>query len=409
MTDMTSMNNDDTRTEQENTSVRGLFLRKINLWLLAWPVGILMYATARLNTYIAEYVYARGIYRVYGTVVSFITGSLPFSLAELLLIVFPIALLIFIVIGIVRIVKGKGLRTIRLIELIRLLLIIAGLIFCWFMIGAGTNYYRYEYAHFSGLEQYMRKSSVEELYELCKELAGKAAVAREDAMEEAGRLRAEKGVGLSTDNTGDYDKTVFASAYSDRELANRSKEAMKKLGETVPVLKGYYPRPKGVFFSRFMSEFNITGVYFPWTVEANVNIDVPDYTIGAALCHELSHLRGFMREDEANFIGYLACVGSDCAELRYSGYMLALVYAGNRLYSDSPEMYRELFSTYSEGMVLDMRAHSAYWKQFEDTVLSEAGEKMNNAYLKANNQSDGTKSYGRMVDLLLAEYRAGRE
>ena len=46
-----------------------------------------------------------------------------------------------------------------------------------------------------------------------------------------------------------------------------------------------------------------------------------------------------------------------------------------------------------------------YWEQFEDTVLSTAGEKMNDTYLKANSVEDGTKSYGRMVDLLLAERR----
>ncbi|HPW41948.1 MAG TPA: DUF3810 family protein, partial [Bacillota bacterium] len=29
----------------------------------------------------------------------------------------------------------------------------------------------------------------------------------------------------------------------------------------------------------------------------------------------------------------------------------------------------------------------------------------NDKYLKANNQKDGVKSYGRMVDLLIAEHR----
>ena len=57
-------------------------------------------------------------------------------------------------------------------------------------------------------------------------------------------------------------------------------------------------------------------------------------------------------------------------------------------------------------MVADMIANSEYWKQFEDTTAAQVGESMNNAYLKANKQTDGTKSYGRMVDLLLAEWRA---
>jgi len=41
-----------------------------------------------------------------------------------------------------------------------------------------------------------------------------------------------------------------------------------------------------------------------------------------------------------------------------------------------------------------------------DFEVDETGETFEeNAYLKANQQQDGTRSYGRMVDLLLAEAR----
>ena len=53
----------------------------------------------------------------------------------------------------------------------------------------------------------------------------------------------------------------------------------------------------------------------------------------------------------------------------------------------------------------DLVANSEYWKQFEHTKIAETSEKLNDSYLKANNQADGTQSYGRVVDLLLAEYR----
>ena len=48
----------------------------------------------------------------------------------------------------------------------------------------------------------------------------------------------------------------------------------------------------------------------------------------------------------------------------------------------------------------------SHWAQYEGPV-QEASNAANDAYLKANNQSDGMRSYGRMVDLLLAEQRAG--
>ena len=59
----------------------------------------------------------------------------------------------------------------------------------------------------------------------------------------------------------------------------------------------------------------------------------------------------------------------------------------------------------SDAVRRDRAADRAYWAQFEDTKTNEFGEKMNDTYLKANDQKEGTKSYGAMVDLLLAEYR----
>ena len=366
--------------------MKEILKQKRNLILLCWPLGLIILLLVRNNRDIAEYVFARGIYRVYGTAFSFINGLLPFSVGEWLLIIFCLCVAAFPAVTLILVIKRKN-RAATLISCIRYLLMAGGVVFLWFMIGAGTNYYRYEFAAFSGLE--VKKSSVDELYELCMELAEKTNAARKELNIEEGK--------------------TFTSALSDRERADEARKAMRKLSEEYDVLKGYYPYAKPVLFSRALSEFNITGVYFPWTVEANVNVDIPDYSRGAVLCHELSHLRGFMREDEANFIGYLACVGSDCAELKYSGYMMALIHAGNQLYSADKDRYSEVRSMYSEGVNLDLKENSEYWAQFKDTPLSTAGEKMNNTYLKMNNVEDGTKSYGRMVDLLLAEWRKNRK
>lgn len=370
-------------TEQTNK----LLHQKRNWLLLAWPLAVIACLIARSGENAAESIFAKGIYRVYGTAFSFVSGLFPFSLAELIVIAVPILSLVWLVYGIAGIVRSGGERMYRTLKMVRTFLIVTGIVFFWYMIGCGTNYYRHEFAYYSGYE--VKKSTTEELYELCETLAVKTAQARTE--------------------TGTPETEVFASSVTDRELAGEAVKAMKKLGGRYDILSGYFPKPKSVLFSRFMSEFNITGVYFPWTVEANVNVDVPDYSVGATMCHELSHLRGFMREDEANFIGYLACADSDCPELRYSGYMLALIYSGNQLYAVSPDLYREVLTLYSEGMILDMQANSRYWDEFKDTVYSEVGEKVNDAYLKANNQTDGTRSYGRMVDLLLAEQRANKQ
>lgn len=68
-----------------------------------------------------------------------------------------------------------------------------------------------------------------------------------------------------------------------------------------------------------MSYLDISGIYCPFTFEANVNVHMNDVLIPVTMCHELSHLSGYMREDEANFIAFLACLQSDDPEFRYSG------------------------------------------------------------------------------------------
>ena len=61
----------------------------------------------------------------------------------------------------------------------------------------------------------------------------------------------------------------------------------------------------------------------------NLNLELikkPRYCIEYVILHEFAHLKGFMQEDEANLIGYLACINSDDAFFRYSGYMGVLNY-----------------------------------------------------------------------------------
>ena len=58
----------------------------------------------------------------------------------------------------------------------------------------------------------------------------------------------------------------------------------------------------------------------------------------------------------------------------------------------------------SDALRRDIRSNNAYWKRYE-TPVSEVSDRVNDAYLKANGQENGLRSYGRMVDLLLAYYR----
>ncbi len=197
---------------------------------------------------------------------------------------------------------------------------------------------------------------------------------------------------------------VETGLHSVRQMGTLGVEAMECLGETYPALAGFYPQPKALLNSRLLSVQQLAGIYSPFTVEANYNKEMTAYNIPHTICHELSHLRGFMREDEANFIGFLACIGSEDPEYRYSGYLSGWIYAGNALAGEDYEAYWASYRQLREEVRRDLGENSLFWNRFESRI-SEVSETVNDTYLKANRQSEGVKSYGRAVDLMLGWYR----
>ena len=156
--------------------------------------------------------------------------------------------------------------------------------------------------------------------------------------------------------------------------------------------------------SKVLSYTGITGIYFPFTAEANYNNDFPMSLVGSTICHELAHRQGFAREDEANFISYLVCVNSDNDYLNYSGLLLATTHSMNKLNENDPQSFYELAATYSSEVAADLTAERIYWHARTGDV-EEAFTRINDTYLKSHDLADGVESYGRMVDLLLALQR----
>lgn len=305
--------------------------------------------------------YAERIYPVLVGSVGRVFGWLPFSLVEFGLYGLILCCLIF---GILHIREGWWLfsRTLVLIGAAALV----------YTLNCGINYYRKPFSSYLDLD--LKKSSEEELKSLCRFLTSQVNAKAEERAAGAGEFSAKAGVW-----------------------------AMEKLGGQYPQLSGFYPEPKAVACSRILSVQQLCGIYSPFTIEANYNQEMTPYNIPHTICHELSHLKGFMREDEANFIGFLACVGAEDPDWEYSGYLTGWVYAGNALYKVDSNAYWELHGQLAPSVQQDLRDNNVFWDRF-DTKVAEAATKVNDSYLKANSQSDGVKSYGRMVDLMLAYY-----
>jgi hypothetical protein len=181
-------------------------------------------------------------------------------------------------------------------------------------------------------------------------------------------------------------------------------QAYENLGQKWTFLSAGSPNVKSVYFSKAMSRMGISGVYLFFTAEANVNTDQPSFMWASSACHEIAHQIGFAREDEANYLAWLACAGHPSPAYQYSGTLLALIHASNALAAADRGAYLDLTAGYSSKLRRDLSDLNAYWagyKGFWDRLVTSA----NDLYLKGNHQAAGVASYGRMVYLLLAEAR----
>ena len=352
------------------------------------PVSLLLILLAKGSAALTEQYFSLGFYRYWSAFLSRLTSPLPFSLAEVLVILSGISVLVFLIF----LVRGCLVRGRSCLPFLRRQLLSAGsvlsVVFFLFTISSGLNYYRQPFLFYSGLE--IRPSTVSELEALCSDLASQANQLRQGRGQDA--------------------RGVFSLSQPFDELAQAGAQGYASLMEENPEWAELFSvsaatRAKPVFFSEAMSYMQIVGVFFPFTMEANVNVHTSDINIPFFICHELAHISGMMREDEANYLGYLACMASGDPDLAYSGTVGALIHASNALYSYDTEAHARVTASLEEGVLRDLQADSDYYYAHR-TRFGEFSESVNDAYLRANSQPDGVASYGRMVDLLLARRRA---
>lgn len=361
------------------------FLQTKRVWFfLLLPISLIASAIISSNPDWAE-TYATTVYPTITQKINAVTSMFPYSIMEMLLIYLVVQILVSGIVIVVHLVRKKETWKEVLRKIAANVLCAAGVITFLFTLNCGINYSRHTFAEIAGLD--VRPSSTAELKALSTDLA-----------QEANRLRSS----VVTNEEGiTYLDSFVLSTFT-------AKQNMDNMKQYYPVFQSGYGAPKPVSMSTVMSYLDITGVYFPFTVEANVNTDAPDYSIPATMMHELAHVQGFMREDEANFIAYLSCMKSDDVQFQYSGAAMAFIHANNALFAADPEAGREVYALLSEEVKRDFSDGSAYWKKFQGPIAN-VSSKINDTYLKSNRQDDGVKSYGRMVDLLLAEHRQQKE
>ena len=302
----------------------------------------------------------------------------PFSVAELLTALFLLGCAVWIVRAIILLYRERrGFPFLRRILALATVLLWLWAGICWMWNAA---YYAPTFAQRAGLETV--PYSVEELASVTEQFARQAA-----------RLSTQ----VARDQDGHFAEDL-------RDCFDRATEIYENLSGEFSFLDIPSTRAKLLMCSRLQSILGFTGVYFPFTGEANVNIDAPACLVPSTIAHEMSHQRMVALEDEANFVGIAACATCDDVVFQYSGYLMGLIQLSNALYSASPDTWYEISGRwFTPELSQDWDDNNAYWRALSSPV-TDVAEDVYDSFLKGNDQELGIRSYGACVDLLVAYF-----
>ena len=311
---------------------------------------------------------------------SYLTTWIPFSLAEMLIILIPVIIIVIVGIGVKK--YSSSWRNVGVFCVI--MLSIASYIFSTYTLGFVPAY------HGSTLDKKMElqkeKVTVEELYDTSILLAKK--------VNEESKSIVFNGAGSSV------------MPYGYEELNSKLMAAYDKAYKKYDFISPLHSNIKEVLLSEPMTYTHISGVYTFFTGEANINVNYPDYVLPYTAAHEFAHQRGIAREDEANFVAFLVCMESDDSYIRYSAYMNLYEYVAGALRRKNESYYLASYCTLSFGARAELSAYSSFFKKYEKTIVSDVSNAVNDASLNFNGVEEGSASYGMVVDLAVAYYKA---
>lgn len=328
--------------------------------------------------------YNRYIAQFFRMILAKISGVLPFSIAELLLISLPLIAFVLLFFGF-----RKRCETWRASWcFVGSIFSVFVLLFSVFILNFALGYRTSPLSKKLDIEQ--KPVSADELYD--------TAVIIHDELE---KVSSEIGYDMPKDENGRFS----IMPYSLEEMNKKLLEAYDKYCAENDYIATFDSRLKPVMLSNLMSYTHVTGVYSFFTGEANLNVAFPDYTIPYTAAHELAHQRGIAREDEANMVAYLVCIGSDDPYIRYSAYLNMFEYILNPLYDASPEKHALLLKDASTDVVGEIIAFNKFYEKYEKSGAATVSGAINDTFLKMQG-TQGSVSYGMVVDLTVAYYKA---
>ena len=193
------------------------------------------------------------------------------------------------------------------------------------------------------------------------------------------------------------DTLAVSIPYAKKEIANRIQSSYDDLWiSSVDV-----PQVKASLFSLPLSYMGYAGYLNPFTLEAQVNMRMPKINLPVTIAHEMAHQLGYAAENEANFVGFINTFNNADPYLKYA----AVLFGFRQCYSDlikrDPDQAKILVQQLNLGILKNFAESRDFWEEYKNPFEPFFKESYD-AYLKANGQESGIKTYNQMVAFLIA-------
>lgn len=329
----------------------------IGLLLLAFVVG------CRFSVPMADF-YATRCYPVISRGLSWCASFVPFSLEEIVVIGFALAL-VRVLMRAIRRKQGFGRWLGKTLRVVLWLVV-------WFYMGWGNNYFR--------TPLYPRMGIQRTAFE--KEVFSRFLADYTEALNQnVGADKTWNRDALAADIRTFYTETVTDYGYT----SLLGWQQVKK-----PLVNPLY------------SAVGVLGFMGPFFCESQLNTDLPDLEYPFTLAHELAHLAGVTSEAEANYWAYVFCRQSEDASVRYSGYLGILGYAASNasaLLQD--DEYDAWIETLSPKALEDYDRLHEFWQDKRVKVIDDVQRWMMDRLLKSNHVTEGARDYFGVIAMIM--------
>ncbi len=327
--------------------------------LAAGAGALLLFLLALLFPRGAELVYSRGLYPYVGKLLSLVSSLFPFTLTDFSFVLIPILL---------GTAFGRGFRREGWRHGGWNALATAGAIYAFFLFAWGFNYARLPLHGRLDAGPAIDRATRDRLYV------------------EAAAITAELRTKLPAPN-GCFDFTA--------SMAGLDRDVVAEQRRVFALLKSPYlvsgPVKKRFFGELWLSLGN-SGIYGPFTGEANVSFPLAPGEGPFILAHERAHLNGFASETDANLVAFLTTWNSHNPAIRYSGWLVFWSYTPEAKTAKLPE-----------AVVKDLLCIRLFWR---DRTVSAAKvvDSVYGTFLKMQGQSKGLQSYGETTEVILRTF-----